>query len=544
MCKMNKILLVSLLILSALVCSVISTSLIFSKNISGLSRKGDESTIKLEDIVQNNDILDACLLVAQDYFTGIDRNKANEYFDVMVNNIQERIKGVNDPKQVVKIINKYLFEELNITSVGDSSDVRLVLPSAVFENKRGHCMSFSVIYVAIAERLQLPIFAKIIPRHIFVCYDDGQTKFNIETTSGGDCKPDSYYRRFFPYPEQNPCDAYFRKLGKGELLGVFLLNLANHLEQDEKALDACGVALSLFPELPEIHSEIGHVNLRLGNIKKAETFLVKSLQIDPTMWRPHYDIGLLYLGSGDFEKSINASLKAIDLLHTKVTTPLAHVTVNLIEARTEDHNLIEEVTTPLDHVEVNLMGARTEDHDLIELAKKILEKKDVPFEHLFAFGLLSFENKEYELAYKLLARALEFRADNSLVNASLAATCFHLGNYDDARKYNKMADEKLGYSSSYSPGYFMNNLVVAYINLGEAYKMLNKYDLSIESFNKMIEIGGPSTRAYTELGDVYSSKRDRIKAIEYYEKALKLNPADEGVRKKLSNINADNERTE
>ena len=67
--------------------------------------RSQEQEIALETIVEE-DILNACILLAQDYFKDSDRNSTNMVFDGMVNQIEQRIKGVRSPREIVVIINK------------------------------------------------------------------------------------------------------------------------------------------------------------------------------------------------------------------------------------------------------------------------------------------------------------------------------------------------------------------------------------------------------------------------------------------------------
>lgn len=465
----------------------------------------------LRAVVQNEDVFNASVFLARNYYNDINRIEANKVFNAIVNDISEQIEDVNEPCQIVEIINKHLYKTLHISPIGNALDISYLLPNKVLEIKKGHCMSLSVIYAAIAERLGLPIFAKVVPAHIFVCYDDGQSKFNIETTAGGHSLPDSHYSRFLPYPERTISGFYLRKLSKAELLGTFLSNLGAVLKNADRnidALDAYKKALFLAPESAEIHTNIGNLYVKASKAKKAKIFLTKAVILDPTLWQAHSNLAPLYFKAGDYEKSVEEYLETIDLIEKAITIH-AHV-----------------VGLP-------------EDKDLIELAKESLRKKDTPLQQLLVRGIVCFDKKEYELANKLFERALDLDSEDANIYSFLAATNFHLMNYQKAIKYSEVAIEKFGYAPIYGPASFINKIAESYIGLGKSYSMLKKYDLSIEAINKAIEIRGPSAKVYTTLATTYSLKGNNAKAIEFYNKALELDPSYEWARKKLARIASD-----
>ena len=65
----------------------------------------------------------------------------------------------------------------------------------------------------------------------------------------------------------------------------------------------------------------------------------------------------------------------------------------------------------------------------------------------------------------------------------------------------------------------------AYINLGTAFKNIREFDKAIMNFNKAIELNPSHAHAHDEIGDYYLDIHgDLDQAIDWYEKALKLDP--------------------
>ena len=203
------------------------------------------SKAELEQIVQNNDIMNSSLLLAQPYYEDIDIEQANITLDNIVNDIKARIKNTDNPQKIIEVISNYLYEEYQM-QVEMTRDFEHIIPDKVLENRNGHCLGLTLLYLTIGERLNLPLFAKIVPLHIFVCYDDGSTQFNIETTSKDFLQPDSEYYDFFPDPEQY---RKIPKLTKRQTLGIFLNNFGLYMGRNPSMLDIQKKALILFPFL-------------------------------------------------------------------------------------------------------------------------------------------------------------------------------------------------------------------------------------------------------------------------------------------------------
>ena len=83
-----------------------------------------------------------------------------------------------------------------------------------------------VVASAIGERLGMPLYGVVVPGHFFVRYDDGKTRFNIETTSKGNCADDEHYRVNFNVPDSSDGRSiYLKNLNPHQTLGCFFNNL-------------------------------------------------------------------------------------------------------------------------------------------------------------------------------------------------------------------------------------------------------------------------------------------------------------------------------
>jgi tetratricopeptide (TPR) repeat protein len=478
--------------------------------------KSQEQELALETVVEE-DVLNACLLLSQNYFKDIDRNTTNKLFDGMVDQIRQRIKGVRSPREIVGMINKYVYDELQFTSSNRRAP-NLQLPNKVLENRKGHCVGLCLIYMAITERLKIPIFPMIVRDHLFLRYDDTANRFNIETTAKGKSYPDDYYRRFLILPQEESARAYLRKVAKAEFLGVFLTNLGNYLRRSGRtadAMDAQEKSLRLFPEYPAVHCNIGVLYKDTGETRKAEEFYKEAVKLDPSMYQAYKNLGLLYRGNGNLREAANNYLKAINLIKKAIKIRGVDIRITGFPDGEEERK------------EVLRAQARQE-----------LQEENASFEQLYGLGIVVFEEEEYALSYKLLRRALELRPAHACANAFYAVACFHYGRYDEEIKYGKRADAQFGCPSGapLSPTSRIDDIVECYEILATLCMQLKEYDLSIQSCKTVIEIAGPNPEICNTLGCGYLATGNVTRAIECFERAIQLDPSYDIARKNLEEI--------
>jgi regulator of sirC expression with transglutaminase-like and TPR domain len=95
------------------------------------------------------------------------------------------------PVARIEVLNRLLYGRLGIGASEDLKDPCNLLPSSVLARRQGNCVGIAALYLVLAERLELPIYAVATPSHVFLRYDDGRTRINIETLQGGATSPTS-----------------------------------------------------------------------------------------------------------------------------------------------------------------------------------------------------------------------------------------------------------------------------------------------------------------------------------------------------------------
>ena len=92
-------------------------------------------------------------------------------------------------EQILHQINHFIFNEMCFrfpphSLYAKDIDIYTFLPS-VLDSRRGVCLGVSILYLCLAQRLDLPLEMITPPGHIYVRYNDGKNIINIETTARG-----------------------------------------------------------------------------------------------------------------------------------------------------------------------------------------------------------------------------------------------------------------------------------------------------------------------------------------------------------------------
>lgn len=109
--------------------------------------------------------------------------------DLMALQIRARMPKNATPQTKIRAINDFIFTDMGFrfpprSLYAKDIDLYTFLPS-VLDCRRGVCLGVSILYICLAQRLDLPLEMVTPPGHIYVRYRDGQGEINIETTARG-----------------------------------------------------------------------------------------------------------------------------------------------------------------------------------------------------------------------------------------------------------------------------------------------------------------------------------------------------------------------
>jgi tetratricopeptide (TPR) repeat protein len=164
-----------------------------------------------------------------------------------------------------------VFGDLGFEREIANDDPRFFRLSSVIAARRGSCLGLSGLYLALGERLGIPLDGVLLPGHFFV-RTRGAHPRNVELLRRGEAMPDTWYRtKYGPWPEQNA--AYFRPVSVSELGSLHWYNAGNHqraVGDLAAAEQAYTRAVADFPDFAEAHAGLGTVRQLRGALSDAE----------------------------------------------------------------------------------------------------------------------------------------------------------------------------------------------------------------------------------------------------------------------------------
>lgn len=178
--------------------------------------------------------------------------------DFLALQVLARLSETPSPKEMIKKINQVLFFDLKYRFPNQyiqDEHHKFSQLSSVLDSKQGVCLGTSIVYLCLAQRLNLPLEIITPPGHIYVRYNDGEKITNIETTHRG---------------IHVPCEAYMNVNVK-------------HLKQ-----------VNLKQTICYIYHNLGTSSMMEGEFDKAIEFYSQSLKYDPSASLPNMMLGYAY----------------------------------------------------------------------------------------------------------------------------------------------------------------------------------------------------------------------------------------------------------
>lgn len=192
--------------------------------------------------------------------------------DLMALQILARLPQNASSEQKIRAINHFIFEEMGFrfpphSLYAKDIDLYTFLPS-VLDTRKGVCLGVSILYLSIAQRLNLPLEMITPPGHIYVRYNDGTKIINIETTARGINMNSEVYLSVDTRSLQ--------KRNIKEVIGLAHYNQASVFWKQEdykQALASYEKAKAYLPEDKLLIELMGYNYLFAGNREKGIEFL-------------------------------------------------------------------------------------------------------------------------------------------------------------------------------------------------------------------------------------------------------------------------------
>ncbi len=453
----------------------------------GLRAYSIEGVLRLDE--NEIDLCTAALILSREWGTNKTSHVYRRKIDDMAEDIIERVKDAHVPMnhRAIPIINKYLYDELNYATIDSADDPDDLFLHIVIERKQGYCLSLSVLYLSLAERLGLPIYGVVVPGHFFVRYDDGRMRFNIETTSFGNSAPDEHYKEKFKAPKHLK-SLYMKNLTKKQTLGCFFNNLGNcylQVGDTDEAFRILSNAVQINPLLSEAHMNLGNIYLRRNQPHQAIAKYEQALGIVGRDSNAFNNLGAAYMQLQNYPKAESYYKTAMSL-------------------EPENPDIYRNLAHTL-HSQGKNASAITEVKNALKLAPN-----DVPSHVLL--GQIYQSLKQPGKALFHLERAAQLDPYYTEARTALGYLLLEKKQTDSALREFRFVIDNIG------------DDMQAYFGMGRVYDETDQSENAIWAYEKALAISPDMVPALQNLGNAYLSQQRFTEAVTVYDKAVAIEP--------------------
>jgi len=413
---------------------------------------------------EKEDLANIILDIAMESYPGIDKTRYLEQLEEITETIKASVGNDKTPEHMISTINTILFHALRFQYV-QTGNLEHVLLNKVLDNKSGNCVGLSLLYLCIAQKLQLPIYGVSVPEHMFVRYSEGNHTRNIETGYNGLAMPDRYYMNIpgKSISQKSIKNGYYLKnLTIDEVLSSIYLNrslIQKEYGNIKDALIDVNKAVELRDNDAVAFCNRGVLHEKLGNNEQAIADYNRAIDLNPDYAPAYYNRGSYY---ANMEKIDNAIMDYNRAILLDPNSKLAHYNRGMA---------------------FYFVGK-------VELAIQDLSTViafDPEYAPAYATrGLAYAESNEPEKALKDFNKALELDPGN--VDVYMKRSILHA----DAMRYDEAIRDITAFIQSAPENVF------AYYIRAKAYRGSARYRESLEDFNKMIELKPGLAGAYYE----------------------------------------------
>jgi tetratricopeptide (TPR) repeat protein len=470
------------------------------------------------------DIAEVSLLLAKDEYSEIKIEDYLECVDWYARMIKARITDGDGPKLIINIINKFLFDELGFIYVptGNLEDLYL---NKVIDRRKGNCVGLSILYLSIAERLDFPLFGVNVPEHIFVRYDDGKQKINIETGRKGMSLPDTFYVKHSveQFDEESVVrGCYLQNLDNREVISNILLNRSKIRREDgdhKGALGDCKKSILLNPKNPGAYCNRGVVYEKMGLISEAIKDYSMAISLNSKYASAYYNRGSLSGVMGKYGKAVEDFNVAI-AVNPKFTLSylnraIAFKKMGKVDKAIQDYDTIIEIDPGYAQAYCNRGVAFAETgrlDDAMNDLNKAIELDPYLSDAYFSRGIFFADNNKLKEAIKDFGKCINLTPDKVFTYYLRGKMYKETGEFEKAiQDFSKVITVR-------------PSMAGLYIDRGVLLLQAGRIDEAITDFDKSLELFPGNPVAFRYRGESYKEKGQYEKAIKDLETVLKIAP--------------------
>jgi regulator of sirC expression with transglutaminase-like and TPR domain len=237
--------------------------------------------------------------------------------------LSSRLFMVTDAGILIPALNKTVFHDAGMTFDPQRNRLSSLFPHTAVDSKKGSCLGLSLVYLLIAEKLDLPLHGVLAPGHFFVRFDDGTMRVNIDPMKNGESKNDRWYRERFGVKRN--AGYMLSSLEKSEVAAVLAFNVGNILRERNRckaAVDCYLQTVQVLPRWGEAWGNLGVAYDAMGSGDKALAMFEKARQVDPDLKDISRNLGSLFVkqkqydrAAAEYERGLDGDPNSPDLLY-------------------------------------------------------------------------------------------------------------------------------------------------------------------------------------------------------------------------------------
>jgi tetratricopeptide (TPR) repeat protein len=324
------------------------------------------------------------------------------------------------------------------------------------------------------------------------------------------------------------------------LLGRIYLRSLGDMQAGTQSQEVLKLAIDQYEQIVKLDPKSVEDHLLLGRLYRLNNELLKSenefkaaVAIQPDSEEAVTTLAYLYNEEGDSARA----LQVLNAIPDKARTAKLYSALGYTYEQQKDYKQAVEAyrqSTELDRDNLdavrglaqNLMNDGQADAAL-EQYKVIVEADPSDAQTYMRIAEIDRRNGKFDQAMDSLKKATAIVPDSLEVQYNIAVIDENQGKYDDAIQILTQLLQKTEHSEDDYSIADKNNRAVFLERLGTLYREANKYQLAVETFHRMLDLGDENAiRGYQQIIDTYRDNKQWQLATNVAEEAAKKFPND------------------
>lgn len=361
-------------------------------------------------------------------------------FEELVTAVAPRVAQAQTPAAKLEVLAHFLYEEQGFARHDVVPADVFVAFHEVLEQKQWNCLGLVLLYMALGERLDLPLKMVAGPGHVFIEYSSSPALY-VETTQRGRVYAGKgYVEQYLPFPCVKAAD--YRTLEKRGALAttVSQMALAHQARDPQAARLLFEAGMKIDPTLAEPRAGLGFLYLVHRDLTVNPIPLFhEAIALDPAFREAYAGLGTALHATGELDGAIAAYRKLLGLCagESKALYNLAQL-LSEKDLHGEAADLLRRYVAliPQDIDGHLSLALALEDAGAPEAAiaayQQALKLDPTNVDAYINSGLIFEKSGDWTQAFHAYVNAMHYAPEHPLVIAGAGRHAGHIGNHAEA----------------------------------------------------------------------------------------------------------------